>query len=206
MNLKKWAYQLALVTLAIFLVMAFNFNSPRLDVFDERIASLLRGNEFIGLFHYLGETIFVVIVTLIVFLYLWIRERNYRAMLFVVLTMAAGTTINQGLKALFARPRPEILEQLNSYSFPSGHSQMGVLYLFMLAYLFSKMTTTTTKKATAVWIFAIVVACLIGLSRIAESRHFATDVLAGWSIGYTWFIICVIWYEQRERKFKRLNS
>ena len=178
MNLKKWAYPLALVTLAIFLVMAFNFNSPRLDVFDERIASLLRGNEFIGLFHYLGETIFVVIVTLIVFLYLWIRERNYRAMLFVVLTMAAGTTINQGLKALFARSRPEIVDQLTSYSFPSGHSQMGVLYLFMLAYLFSKMTTTT-KKATAVWIFAIVVACLIGLSRIAESRHFATDVLAG---------------------------
>ena len=205
MNLKKWAYPLAFVTLAIFLVMAFNFNSPRLDVFDERIASLLRGNEFIGLFHYLGETIFVVIITLIVFLYLWIRERNYRAMLFVVLTMAAGTTINQGLKALFARPRPEILEQLNSYSFPSGHSQMGVLYLFMLAYLFSK-TTITTKKATAVWILAVVVACLIGLSRIAESRHFATDVVAGWSIGYTWFIICVLWYEQRERKFKRLNS
>ena len=204
MNLKKWAYPLAFVTLAIFLVMAFNFNSPRLDVFDERIASLLRGNEFIGLFHYLGETIFVVIVTLIVFLYLWIRERNYRAMLFVVLTMAAGTTINQGLKALFARSRPEIVDQLTSYSFPSGHSQMGVLYLFMLAYLFSKMTTTT-KKATAVWIFAIVVACLIGLSRIAESRHFATDVLAGWSIGYTWFIICVLWYEQRQRKFKRLN-
>lgn len=204
MNLKKWAYPFAFVTLAIFLIMAFNFNSPRLDVFDERIASLLRGNEFIGLFHYLGETIFVVIVTLIVFLYLWIRERNYRAMLFVVLTMAAGTTINQGLKALFARSRPEIVDQLTSYSFPSGHSQMGVLYLFMLAYLFSKMTTTT-KKATAVWIFAIVVACLIGLSRIAESRHFATDVLAGWSIGYTWFIICVLWYEQRQRKFKRLN-
>lgn len=204
MNLKKWAYPLALVTLAIFLVMAFNFNSPRFDVFDERIASLLRGNEFIGLFHYLGETIFVVIVTVIVFLYLWIRERNYRAMLFVVLTMAAGTTINQGLKALFARSRPEIVDQLTSYSFPSGHSQMGVLYLFMLAYLFSKMTTTT-KKATAVWIFAIVVACLIGLSRIAESRHFATDVLAGWSIGYTWFIICVLWYERRQRKFKRLN-
>ncbi|MEK4701463.1 phosphatase PAP2 family protein [Solibacillus sp. FSL R7-0668] len=203
--MKRWAYPLALVTLAIFLVMAINFQSPSFMAFDEQIASIVRGNEFIGLFHYLGETVFVVIVTLLVFFYIWFREKNYRAMLYIVLTMAVGTTINQGLKALFARPRPEILEQLTSYSFPSGHSQMGVLYLFMLAYLFSKITTNH-KRITIVWVAAIVLACLIGLSRIAESRHFATDVLAGWSIGYTWFIICVLWYEQRERKFKKRNS
>lgn len=200
--MKKWAYPLALVTLAVFFIMAFNFNTPRFDRLDVWVATHLRGNTFIGLFHYLGETIFVVIVTIIVFFYAWIREQNYRALLFVVLTMAAGTAINQGLKALFARARPEIVDQLTSYSFPSGHSQMGVLYLFMLAYLFSKWTTHH-KRIALVWLAAVVLACLIGLSRIAESRHFATDVLAGWSLGYTWFIICVLWYELREHKIKR---
>ena len=82
---------------------------------------------------------------------------------------------------------------------------MGVLYLFMLAYLFSKVTTQH-KKITVVWVAAAVLACFIGLSRIAESRHFATDVLAGWSLGYTWLVVCVVWYELRERKFKRENS
>lgn len=173
--------------------------------FDERIASVLRSNEFIGVFHYLGETVFVAIVTFMVFFYFWLKEKNYRVMLYVVLTMAAGTAINQGLKAFFALPRPEIAEQLTSYSFPSGHSQMGVLYLFMLAYLFSKITTNH-KRTALVWIAAIVLACLIGLSRIAESRHFATDVLAGWSIGYTWFITCVLWYERRDRNFKQLKE
>ncbi|WP_274308394.1 phosphatase PAP2 family protein [Solibacillus daqui] len=203
--MKKWAYPLALVTFAVFLVMAFNYKSSSFIAFDERIASILRGNEFIGLFHYLGETVFVAIVTLMVFFYFWLKEKNYRVMLYVVLTMAAGTAINQGLKAFFERQRPEIAEQLTSYSFPSGHSQMSVLYLFMLAYLFSKITTNH-KRTTLVWIAAIVLACLIGLSRIAESRHFATDVLAGWSIGYTWFIICVIWYELRDRKYKQLRE
>ena len=203
--MKKWAYLLALVTLTVFLVIAFNFTSASFVAFDERVASVLRGNEFIGLFHYIGETVFVVIVTLIVFFYLWIREHNYRALLFVVLTMAGGTTINQVIKAFVERPRPEIAEQLTSYSFPSGHSQMGILYLFMLAYLFSKLTTQH-KKTVIVWIAAVVLACLIGLSRIAESRHFATDVLAGWSLGYTWLVVCVIWYELRERKFNRENS
>lgn len=203
--MKKWAYPLAFVTLTVFLVIAFNFKTPSFIAFDERVASVLRGNEFIGLFHYIGETVFVVIVTLIVFFYLWIREHNYRALLFVVLTMAGGTAINQGIKAFVERPRPEIVEQLTSYSFPSGHSQMGVLYLFMLAYLFSKLTTQH-KRITLVWVAVVVLACLIGLSRIAESRHFATDVLAGWSLGYTWLIVCVLWYELRERKFNRENS
>lgn len=203
--MKRWAYPLALVTLAVFLVIAFNFKTPNFIAFDERVASVLRGNEVIGLFHYIGETIFVVIVTLIVFFYLWLRERNYRAMFYVVLTMAGGTLINQGIKAFMARPRPDIVDQLTSYSFPSGHSQMSVLYLFMLAYLFSKLTTQH-KRVTLVWVAAVVLACLIGLSRIAESRHFATDVLAGWSLGYTWMIVCVIWYELRERKFNRKNS
>lgn len=203
--MKKWAYPLAVVTLAVFLVIAFNFKTPSFEAFDERIASSLRGNELLGLFHYLGETKLVVIIAIIVLLFLWIRQQNYRGMLFVVMTLAAGTTINNLIKSYVERPRPEIVDQLTSYSFPSGHSQMSVLYLLTLAYLFSEITTSK-KKAMLAWVVAVVLFICIGLSRIAESRHFATDVLAGWSLGYTWFIVCVIWYEARKRKLKRLNS
>lgn len=71
--------------------------------------------------------------------------------------------------------------------------------------LFSKMTNSN-KKAAIAWVTAILIGIFIGLSRIAEGRHFPTDILAGWSIGYTWFIICVLWYESRNRKYQRLNS
>jgi undecaprenyl-diphosphatase len=205
MNVKKWAYPLAILTLVVFLVMAFNFKTPSFEAFDERIASALGGNELLGLFHYLGETILVVIIAVILLLYLSIRQQNYRGMLFVLMTFAGGTIINNLIKNYVQRPRPEIIDQLTSYSFPSGHSQMSILYLFTLAYIFSEITTSK-KKTTIVWIVATILFICIGLSRIAESRHFATDVLAGWSLGYTWFTICVIWYEARKRKFKRLNS
>ncbi len=205
MNVKKWAYPLAIITLAVFLIIAFNFKAPSFEAFDERIAAALRGNDFIILFHYLGETVFVVIVALALLLFLWIREQNYRGMLFVLLTLAAGTTLNNLIKNTIERPRPEIVDQLSSYSFPSGHSQMSILYLLTLAYLFSELTASK-KKAMIAWLVAIVLFICIGLSRIAESRHFATDVLAGWSLGYTWFVVCVIWYESRKRKSKRLNS
>lgn len=199
MNVKKWAYPLAIITFVFFLIIAINLKTPSFEAFDERIASVLRGNDFIILFHYLGETVFVVIVALALVFLLWIRKQNYRGMLFVVLTLAAGTTLNNLVKKIVERPRPEIVDQLSSYSFPSGHSQMGILYLLTLAYLFSELTTSK-KKAMIAWLVAIVLFILIGLSRVAESRHFATDVLAGWSLGYTWFVLCVIWYESRKRK------
>lgn len=203
--MKKWAYPLAIITGIIFIVMAFTYNTSAMYVFEDKIAALLTGNEFIILFHYIGEPIFVVIVGVIAFLYLWLRERNYQGMIFILLTFAAGTLLNQVLKRIFERPRPEIVDQLTSFSFPSGHSMAGVLYLFTLAYIFSEIAKEK-KKIKIVWIAAVLLACLIGLSRIAEGRHFATDVIAGWSMGYSWFIVCVIWYESRKYKRKKKNA
>ena len=203
--MKKWAYPLAIITGIIFIVMAFTFNTSTMNVFDDNIAALLTGNEFIILFHYIGEPIFVIAVGVIVFLYLWLRKKNFNGMIFILLTFAAGTVLNQVLKRIFERPRPEILDQLTSFSFPSGHSMAGVLYLFTIAYIFSEIVKDK-KKTTIVWIAAVLLACLIGLSRIAESRHFATDVIAGWSMGYSWFIVCVIWYESRKRNLTKINT
>ena len=203
--MKKWAYPLAIVTGIIFIVMAFTYNTQKMNALDDKIATLLTGNELIIVFHYIGEPIFVIAVGVIAFLYLWLRERNYRGMVFILLTFAAGTLLNQILKRIFERPRPEIVDQLTSYSFPSGHSMAGVLYLFTLAYIFSEIAKEK-KKIQIVWIAAVLLACLIGLSRIAEGRHFATDVLAGWSMGYSWFIVCVVWYETRKDNRQIMNT
>lgn len=158
------------------------------------------GNRFIEIFHYIGEPKFVVAVAVVLMVYLAWKEKNYRGMLFVVLTFAAGNVLNQLLKKWEQRPRPEIEDQLTSFSFPSGHSMTGILYLFTLAYILAENSSKGRK--ILLWLGATILMVLIGLSRIAGARHFATDVLAGWSIGYTWFIICVIWYERRKRLFQ----
>ncbi|MEG0386455.1 MAG: phosphatidylglycerophosphatase, partial [Solibacillus sp.] len=104
--MKKWAYPLAIVTGIIFIVMAFTYNTSAMNAFDDKIATLLTGNDFIILFHYIGEPIFVIVVGVIAFLYLWLRERNYQGMIFILFTFAAGTLLNQVLKRIFERPRP----------------------------------------------------------------------------------------------------
>lgn len=198
--MKKWAYPLAIITLIIFIFLSLTFQSDWMNKFDTKMAHVFFGNQFLEVFHYIGEPIFVVIVAVILIVYLAWKTKNYRGMLFIVLTFAAGNVLNQVLKKWIQRARPEIEDQLTSYSFPSGHAMTGILYLFATAYILAENNSKGRK--ILLWLGATILMVLIGLSRIAGARHFATDVLAGWSMGYSWFIICVIWYERRKRIFQ----
>ena len=60
------------------------------------------------------------------------------------------------------------------YSFPSGHSAMAVACYTSIAYEIKKKW---------MWILAVIISLLIGLSRFAVGVHYPTDVLAGWAVG-----------------------
>ncbi|MEK4496150.1 phosphatase PAP2 family protein [Ureibacillus sp. FSL W8-0352] len=139
---------------------------------------LLKGNKFFSFFHYFGEISLIDLIAIIVLFILWLKFKNYRGMLFVILTIPIGRLINHFVKEWVARPRPEIADQMASYSFPSGHAMMGLLYLFTIAYLLSELTKNHKSKLWY-WIGGLVLAILTGLSRVAEKNHFATAVMAG---------------------------
>lgn len=196
--MKKFGYVVAFITFIIFWIIRFNFEGETLQRFDAKMSELLFGKQWIVMFHQIGDTGFVVTVAFLLLLFLWLRERNYRAMLFVVLTFGAGNVLNQLLKIWVQRPRPDIVDQLTSYSYPSGHTMTGFLYLCTIAYLLSGMIVSQ-RKILVVWIVTLVLVFFVGISRIAEARHYATDVLGGWLMGYTWLMVCIYWYEGRKR-------
>jgi len=198
-RLKKKVSIFAFATLLVFIIMALNFDIPSFEAFDMKIRSLLFGNNFIILFHYLGEIKFVIVATVIILLYLAIFKKDFRGVLFVLLTVGVGNGLNQLLKRIFSRPRPEIEDQLTSFSFPSGHAQISVMFFLTLAYLISKWLKNKGWKFITYSVMLVLI-FFIGLSRIAEGHHYATDVIAGWSIGYTWFVLCVLWYESKKNK------
>ncbi|GEK33143.1 phosphatase PAP2 family protein [Kurthia sibirica] len=190
------------ITLIIFLVFAVNLNSHWVQKVDQWGQDTFEGNRFLEPFHIIGEPLFVVIVAIILLLVLWFKAQNFRAMIFALLTIAGGNMLNTIIKKIVERPRPELTNQLTSYSFPSGHAMTGILYLLTLAYLLTEFRSTT-QKAIAFTIAAVLTLC-IGLSRIAGTRHYLSDVIGGWSLGFTVFAIAVIWYEARKRAFKKL--
>jgi len=197
--LKKGFSVLAVFTLVTFIIIALNFDTVSFEAFDLKVSSLLLGNSFIILFHKIGETKFIIAATIILLLYVAIFKKDFRGVLFILLTVGVGNGLNQLLKHIFARPRPDLEDQLSSFSFPSGHAQISVMFLLTLAYLISKWLKNKRWDFITYTIMLILI-FLVGLSRIAEGRHYATDVLAGWSIGYTWFMVCVLWYESKKHK------
>jgi undecaprenyl-diphosphatase len=104
--------------------------------------------------------------------------------------IAAGTILlasiaNSTLKLAIGRERPDLLEPLiveRGFSFPSGHSALGMVAYGIVAVLVSR------SRLPARWRTAIIVAlgalvALIGLSRIWLGVHYPTDVIAGWVAG-----------------------
>ncbi len=87
------------------------------------------------------------------------------------------------MKEFFNRARPDnALQLLNDPSFPSGHSIMAAALLFACAYLFAP------KISNWVWRELFIVACAfltiaVGVSRLILNVHWASDVIAGWSLG-----------------------
>lgn len=195
-------YILAVLTGVVFVYLALNFHTPMFVAFDEAVRAVLKDNALLIFFHYLGEPVVAVVVGIALVLYFAIRAQDYRAVLFVVLVLAGGNGLNQLLKHLVQRTRPIIVDQLTSYSFPSGHTMASFFTLMTVAYFLTR-GIVRTKKGLIIWLVATVLAVLVGLSRIAEGRHFTTDVLAGWFLAYTWFMLCIWWYERREFIVKR---
>ena len=185
-----------------FCIVLLTYNTSVMQRLDEAASDVLVGQHIIGLFHYLGETVFVVALGVVIVGYLLWRKKRSEA-LFAFLMVFGGYGINQAVKHIVERPRPNIVDQLTSYSFPSGHTMASLLWIATVLFLLTH-GKKTTKRIIAMWVIGIVIAMLVGLSRVVESRHYFTDVLAGWMLAAAWLYVCLYVIKvQLEKKKKR---
>lgn len=196
---------LAVCTFIVFCILWATYETSFIRALDNKASDLLYGNNFITMFHNIGETKFIFAVTLILMIFIWILKKDLKLMVFVIFSVGGGYALYQLLKRVVERPRPEIVDQFSTFSFPSGHAIHGLLYLITLAYVLNRIFTSKSTSVI-VWFIAIIFAVLIGLSRIAEARHFASDVIAGWLLGYSWFILCLWWYKRENPYFVRQGN
>jgi undecaprenyl-diphosphatase len=111
----------------------------------------------------------------------------------LLLTAAAGGAIlSEALKGFFARPRPDLVAHIvdtTSMSFPSGHAMLSAATYLTLGALLAR---TQERRRLRGYILgaAILLTLLIGASRVYLGVHWPTDVLAGWSLGAAWALLC----------------
>jgi undecaprenyl-diphosphatase len=115
-------------------------------------------------------------------------KRWQRGALLVVITMAGAGLLNVLLKQSFGRARPAAFFDYPlppSHSFPSGHAFFAASFFGGLAVLISARIRSKVLRVT-VWIVAISLTFLIGLSRVYLGVHYPSDVLAGYAAATVW--------------------
>ena len=127
------------------------------------------------------------------------------ALLCVVLLGAAGRWAEVGvllvgtaivvvgvheLKVAVDRPRPGGgLVETEGSSFPSAHAAYSTLYVWLAVTVVLRLRPGMARGALLVTA-GIVLAALIGLSRVYLSVHYLSDVNAGWALGVAAFSLC----------------
>ncbi|MFF5174102.1 phosphatase PAP2 family protein [Micromonospora sp. NPDC000089] len=124
-------------------------------------------------------------VTLVVVIWLWLR-RARRVALWVVTTMAVGGLLGPLLKLLVGRNRPDLLDPVArsaGFSFPSGHALNATLAAGVLLLVLLPFTRGRPAARVVLWVAAVLLAGVTGLSRIALGVHWTSDVVGGWLLG-----------------------
>jgi undecaprenyl-diphosphatase len=190
--------------LLVFGVIAQNVAEGKSLAFDQRIILALRDprnpsapigpawvQEAARDLTSLGSIIVLVMITYAVSVYLFLA-RKYAPAWLMLIAVFGGIALNDLLKLVFARPRPDFIYQaarVFTSSFPSGHAELSAITYLTIAALLAQ-SQSSFKIGLYFLALAALLTTLIGMSRIYLGVHYPADVLGGWCIGAAWAIGC----------------
>jgi undecaprenyl-diphosphatase len=149
----------------------------------------------------LGSNFVLTFITLAVIGYLLMTRRAAAALL-VLASVAGGTLAGTLLKIVFARPRPDLVPhgaEVYTASFPSNHAMLAAATYLTLGALLARFEPSWREKAYFLGL-SVLLALLVGMSRVYLGVHWPTDVLAGWAAGAAWAMavwVAALWLQRR---------
>lgn len=153
----------------------------------------------------LGGTIGIAIALLYsIYLYLS-KHRKYAIGL--PLTIIGGFLTNVILKQIFAVSRPTLdpLQNLSSYSFPSGHSMNAMITYSAICYILLKTTLRLNQiYRQMILIGTALIIILVGFSRTYLGVHYPSDVIGGFTAGALYLLIILYFYTKISRAEKTI--
>jgi membrane protein DedA with SNARE-associated domain/membrane-associated phospholipid phosphatase len=156
-----------------------------------RWADEIRGDALDGIARavtHLGSLPVVGAATAITVVVLVMRRRIIESA-----TLASGLIITyvavHVAKGAVDRPRPSNpLVETAGQSYPSAHAAYAFAWIAIAVVL--TRTLPGLARTTAVVIAAVILAAVIGLTRIYLRAHYLSDVIGGWGMGATVFSLC----------------
>jgi membrane-associated phospholipid phosphatase len=137
----------------------------------------------------LGPVTFRLVALIVIVVAL--ARRNLRAAMFLVISVELSGLVTEAAKTAAHRPRPhEAFVSASSMSFPSGHAlgvMVGVLALSTLV-----LPIVQPRLRGLLIVLGAVIVVAIGVGRVVLNVHYVSDVLAGWALGYAWYVVCTL--------------
>ena len=134
---------------------------------------------------------FMIVLNVLLFIFIIVKKK-YKLSI-IVLSSISSVIFNNLVKIIIRRERPDYLRMVmeKSYSFPSGHSMISVLFFGSIIYLVNKYNVKHKKLITFSLSTFIL---LVGISRIYLGVHYLTDVVGGYLLGIVvlFFIIHIL--------------
>lgn len=209
------------LSVSIFAEVTEDLGSGDTQVFDRHVLALMRPyaddpgrpwgpwwlKEAAADITSLGGISVLGLFALIVIVFL-LSQRKWLSSLLLVLALAGGVVLSEGLKAVFERERPPVamqaVETINA-SFPSGHALLSTVFYLSVAVM---LTRAFPKRRFKIFVLGVgmLMALLVGLTRIYLGAHWASDVFAGWAVGAAWAMVLWLVAYGVERLQKRHHA
>lgn len=163
--------------------------------FDNAIYELLTLNmsnlvtNFYKVITFLGSTEFIIFLCIFfLILFIILKKKNYGLLICCVLIIS--TIMNNLLKIIFARERPDVIKLVieDSYSFPSGHTMAAASMYGILMFLVLKSNMNKRLKILLSIILGII-PVLVALSRVYLGAHYITDIMGAFLVSIILLLI-----------------
>jgi membrane-associated phospholipid phosphatase len=125
--------------------------------------------------------------------YLFLRRRDWRRLAQLGAAVAGAAALYEIVKPIVGRPRPPVAIQIvaeEGWAFPSGHVTQAVAFYGILAVML--MARPSLRLRVLLGIGAVLVAFVVGASRLYLGVHWLTDVLGGYALGTAWLSVVMV--------------
>ena len=127
-------------------------------------------------------------------LLLALTRRSWTPAILVVGAGVGSLLMTIAGKDIIGRHRPALVDAVPPYeyspSFPSGHTLNATVVAGVVGYLIWLHRRTLLAKIACV-VVPVVIALVVGLTRVLLGAHWFTDVLAAWLLGAAWLAVVI---------------
>ena len=197
--MKKFSIFVVVLCLILFSIICYSVLSYDNLVIDTKVYSFIADNimndgltPVLKVITELGGVAFTVLAGVLIFMFC--KKIRW----FVTFDLVGVTVINQAIKHIVRRPRPNVLRLVeeSGYSFPSGHSMVSMAFYGIVIYLVYKNVSNKYLKWLLISLLSLLILS-IGFSRIYVGVHYFTDVAGGFLLGLAYVVIYVNIYNNK---------